>query len=477
MALMRACSSWPSGVWIDGDPRSAPDGSSFAWQHWSHTFGYALAVTGGDWREAGFNAAAEDYNHDLTATVTTPTLSSAAASAWVDAPNVSLTALKPRGNPLAAGRPGVLPAGSAAAGREVTVRLRETDGRPVHAELRVAPGIEAAWRTSLLEDAELSPLEVRDGTAVVELGPFETVTLAARVADAGTVAPSAEVSAAEPVRPLYSRYWLHGKGAAPAGNMPVSVVFTPPRATLDGDGPQRLRLTVSCGPEPASGQATLVLPPGLSGEVDGAPADAVTTLRYDLLAYGFTTWEVSLRTASGAADGRYFVTAAVENDSGHTAEDAALVTVGEPGPPDRDLPPEELFFRMMADTQALAAEADVDFPGVADPGAGISLAPGERGRLRVRVVNHLASELRGEAQLISPFGTWEQTAPWTAPVAVPARGETEIGFDVAVPAAAAPGWESWLLVKLMYFGRVRYSPAVRLAALRPHHTSRHRPAS
>ncbi len=50
IALMRSCSAWPSGVWIDGDKRTAPDGSSFAWQHWSHTFEYALAAgpgTGG----------------------------------------------------------------------------------------------------------------------------------------------------------------------------------------------------------------------------------------------------------------------------------------------------------------------------------------------------------------------------------------------------------------------------------------------
>ena len=50
LSLMRACSSWPAGVWIDGDKRTAPDGSSFAWQHWSHTYEYALAAgpaTGG----------------------------------------------------------------------------------------------------------------------------------------------------------------------------------------------------------------------------------------------------------------------------------------------------------------------------------------------------------------------------------------------------------------------------------------------
>ena len=67
IALMRSCSAWPSGVWIDGDRRTAPDGSSFAWQHWSHTFEYALAAGAGDWRDAGFAVAGQDYNHDLLA--------------------------------------------------------------------------------------------------------------------------------------------------------------------------------------------------------------------------------------------------------------------------------------------------------------------------------------------------------------------------------------------------------------------------
>ena len=63
ISLMRACSTWPCGVWIDGDQRTVPDGSSFAWQHWSHTFEYALAAGQGDWRSAGFPLAGQDYSH------------------------------------------------------------------------------------------------------------------------------------------------------------------------------------------------------------------------------------------------------------------------------------------------------------------------------------------------------------------------------------------------------------------------------
>ncbi len=42
ISLMRSCSAWPSGVWIDQPKRAAPDGTSFSWQHWSHTFEYGL---------------------------------------------------------------------------------------------------------------------------------------------------------------------------------------------------------------------------------------------------------------------------------------------------------------------------------------------------------------------------------------------------------------------------------------------------
>ena len=210
MSLFRACSGWPSGVWIDGDRRTAPDGSSFAWQHWSHTFRYALAATSaaGGWRSAGFNAAAEEYNHDLLTAVTAlpgesgasgaPGASGASGASEPEpvaqlsvegAPNVTLSAVKPAGNPLAAGLPGT-PSRTPC---EVTVRLRETDGRAAVARLRLAAGIESAWVSDLLEERYAAalpsatgqapvPLTVRDGAVLVPVGPFETVTLRVRPA-------------------------------------------------------------------------------------------------------------------------------------------------------------------------------------------------------------------------------------------------------------------------------------------------------
>ena len=48
---MRSCTGWPSGIWIDEPRRTAPDGSNFQLQHWTHDFDYALVCGDGDWRQ------------------------------------------------------------------------------------------------------------------------------------------------------------------------------------------------------------------------------------------------------------------------------------------------------------------------------------------------------------------------------------------------------------------------------------------
>jgi hypothetical protein len=75
----------------------------------------------------------------------------------------------------------------------------------------------------------------------------------------------------------------------------------------------------------------------------------------------------------------------------------------------------------------------------------------------VRLANRTASEVRGECQLVSPFGSWQETSPWTRGFAA-APGETvRLDYTVALPATARPGSHWWALAKLMYFGRVRYT--------------------
>ena len=445
LSLMRSCSAWPSGIWIDGDCRTAPDGSSFAWQHWSHTFEYALASGPGDWRAAGYSLAAEDYNHDL---LTVPGAGPAAGPARagslsVEPATVTLGALKPRGNPLAAGRTGALTGGDT-----VTVRLRETSGRPVTARVRF-PGVSAAWLTDLLEESDGAPLRVEDDAVFVDWPAFGTATAALR---AGSRGPAGAGSGTEPVQPVYTRYWLHGKGPAPAGNLPVAVHLSPVRVALPIPGPDpgeaaALTLTVGCGVDPASGTVELVAP----GEVT---VTASRDLRYDLVPGGYAAWDLTVRVPPGTGPGRYFVGAGIRDDLGHLIEDTAMVAVGERRWPDPALPAEETLELMQADYAAGAAEADV---AVLTPG--LRLEPGSDGELQVRVTSGLASELRGEAQLVSPFGSWEMLGPWTQGFSVAPGASTVLRFAVHVPVTARHA-QWWALVKVMYYGRVRYTEAI-----------------
>ncbi len=423
IALMRASSAWPAGVWIDGPRRTPADGSSFAWQHWSHEFRYALAAGAGDWRDAGFVVSGQEYNHDLLACETgihdgplPPSASLAEVSTPGRArPAALLSALKPRGNPLASGLPG-------RPGREagVTIRLRDAGGLPAGrapAQVSLRAGITAAEVTDLTERAGGPAVEVAEGRALVAVPPAGLVTVTAQPGPGGLAEPGgAGGTGPEPVQPVFTRYWLHGKGPAPAGNLPVTVHLSPDRVTLnapdgagapDGaDAPARLCLTVACGTGPMAGEVTLEVPPGLAVTgPDGTPAGP---LEYSLTERGYARWDLPVAALPGARPGRYFVSARTADDLGQVLEDTALITVGEPPAPARGMPREQLDALLVADLVAREAEVEVAMePAV------LEVAPGECAALTVRLDNRTASVIRGESQLMSPFGTWHQAGPWT----------------------------------------------------------------
>jgi alpha-mannosidase len=497
IALMRASSAWPCGVWIDGPRRAVPDGSSFAWQHWSHTFRYALAAGAGDWRDAGFVAIGQEYNHDLIAVETgqhdgaLPPVASLGevATPGRERPAALLSALKPRGNPLASGLPGPpLPDAG------VTVRLRDAGAlpaNPVPAEVSLFGEISSARLTDITEGGDGELLDVAAGRALVPVSPAETVTVAIepggapvssriRTAQTGAnrtaerpfpirSAPAADgvaladgvdgaaTAGAELAQPVFTRYWLHGKGPAPAGNLPVTVHLSPDRVTLGGPGTAggRCAVTVACGPAGADGEVTLDVPPGLAVACpDGTPAGP---LRYTLPARDYARWELSVRALPDAQPGRYFLAARIGDDLGQVLEDAALITVGEPPGPVPGQPRPELLSALEAGRQARAAEVEVDLLP-----ASLDLAPGDRGRLTVRLTNRTAGRIRGESQLVSPFGSWHESRPSRGFAAGP--GETvALAHAVTLPATARPGSQWWALAKVMYFGRVCYSECAQIS--------------
>ena len=437
LSLMRACSGWPSRIWINPPRRTVPDDSSFAWQHWSHTFEYALACGSGDWRQAGFVQTGQAYNHALIGHVTGAregALPPEASLLQVEPADVVLTALKPRGNPLAAGQPA--PDEAAGNERAITLRCYETAGRPATARVRCFVPLRNGAVTNVLEEASPTSdalVTSDNGVLVVDLPPSGTVTATA-VADISTAPPSASGGTLSqlgpqlgPVReaaqPVFARYWLHNKGPAPLGHQPVMVHVEPHVADLASA--TTLKVTISATSE-TSGTAELIAPPCVSVTAPGG-------LRYHIGSDGYQVFHVLLEPHADVAPGVYHLAVRVPGEHGQAVEDVVTLRAGAAGP-----------------------DLDVDLETTA-----LTAGPGAPAELRVRLTSHSADEVRGEAQLISPFGTWELASPWTRGFAVPPGGTTTIGYRVDVPPATRP-ISSWLLVKVMAFGTISYTHAIPL---------------
>ncbi|HEY3908194.1 MAG TPA: glycoside hydrolase family 38 C-terminal domain-containing protein [Streptosporangiaceae bacterium] len=482
ISLMRACSAWPAGVWMDGDKRTVPDGSSFAFQHWSHTFEYALAAGQGDWRSARFPVTGQEYCHELLtcrASLHDGPLPASLSLASVTPAGTDLMTMKPRGNPIA-------PSGPPSPSDGVTMRLRSLIEPGQTATVRLFTGIEAASVTSLLEHGDDSAADYGDGTVSVDVPARGTVTLAVDAAgpawaplglQAGPGHPQAArqvrtaqqaQAAPEPAQPVFTRYWLHGKGPAPAGNLPVAVHLSPGLSAPQPGESTAIRLTVACGPAPVSGTVTLGIPAGLRlvsvrpagpagngqesrGLLTAAGQALSGPLHYHLTAHGFAAWDLVVQVPAGAPAGRHFVTAMIIDDAGQLLEDAVMVAVGEPRS-SQNPTFDELAPLLEAVSEAEAAEAQLT-----SLTSHLELPPGGHGEIAVKLTNRTASELRGEAQLISSHGSWLATGPWTTGFTAAAGDATIMTFEVDIPGDARPGQRWWALVKVMYFGRLRYS--------------------
>jgi alpha-mannosidase len=423
VSLMRSCSGWPCAVWIDGERRTVPDGSSFAWQHWSHTFDLSLVAGAGDWRQACFARAGQDVNHPVHARPVPSApgdLPPELSLITVSPPQVLLTAAKPAGNALASGAVGPHTG--------VTVRVYETTGTPVTARVRLHGGLAAACRTNVLEENESEPLTVHNGRAKIGLAAADIATVRLTPATMPIDSGVRLARAREPVQPVFTRYWRHNAGPAPLGNLPVSVHINPGRLQLDPGGTAEARVTVSCSGRPASGAVELLTPPGLV-------VDPPVALCYDLVPDGFAEFRLTVR---GTQPGRYLLAARIRDDLGQLLEDTSEVVVGA-RPSGDDL---------------VSARLGVDV---------VELSAGEAVELPVLLENLAQSEIRGEAALISPYGTWAddvRIAPRIRPFAIAAGGTASISFTARAAATARGGSHWWALVRIACHGRLYYTPTV-----------------
>ncbi|HYB37562.1 MAG TPA: NEW3 domain-containing protein [Mycobacterium sp.] len=432
-ALMRSCTGWPSGVWTDEPRRTAPDGSNFQLQHWTHVFDYALVAGGGDWRRAEIPARSAEYSHPLLAV--TPRKPAGrrprvGSLLHVDpAGAVQVGALKAAGNPLAEGSAQPVDPGA------VAMRLVETTGADTGVIIGSASGAVCDVQSaSLLE-------QPRRHARPVKLHGFQIATVLARLdvprvfeAGQGALAPEAEAA-----QPLYARYWLHNRGPAPLGGLPAVAHLHPQRVTVEPDSDLVLRLTAAsdCTDRSLRGTVRLVCPDGWSA----TPAVLPFTLRPG----EYLDADVVVAVPSGSTGpepGLYPVRAqlSVTGDDVPLAwhqvvEDVCVVSVG--------------------------AVADHELVYLIDGPDDVELMAGDSARLAVTVGTHAYADVAVEAHLISPWGTWEWIGPAALGAVVPACGTVDLGFEVAPPAWLDPG-QWWALVRVGCVGRLVYSPAAKV---------------
>ncbi|MFL5726385.1 MAG: glycoside hydrolase family 38 C-terminal domain-containing protein [Chloroflexota bacterium] len=476
LSLMRSCSGWPSGVWIDPPRRATPDGSNFQFQHWSHHFEYALAAGRGDWRDGGMVRIGHEYNTPLIARTFDNhdgRLPAATSFIEVKPASVVLTALKPAGNP--ASRMASMDVDPVS---RVALRLYESSGRPTHATIHSRWPVGDASLTDILEGAG-EPLRA-EAAVEVSLDPYQIATVSASLPSSGGEARDRTDLAprAEPAQPVFADYWLHNKGAAPMGYQAVTVQIRP--SLMSADGPFNVPIVVASErtDEAVAGTVAVIVPPGW----DASPPERI----YRLAPGSHLELNVAITPASGATPGRYFVAARIADEVGQDHEDVVTVDLtpsgdgGAPSNPGADERSPEL--RAAVERALAVAGVEVDSAdAAAGPGTrheperelqvellgdDLAVRAGDEAHLRMTLRNLCAAEIRGEAQVLSPYDTWSTIIPWTQPFSVDGGGQATLTFRVAPPRNASPG-TYWALVKVMYFGRIWYTESVPVTILAP----------
>ncbi|MFJ9098444.1 NEW3 domain-containing protein [Streptomyces sp. NPDC102405] len=426
MSLMRSCTGWPSGVWIDPPRRTTPDGSGFQLQRWSHTFEYAVVAGEGDWRDLGLPARGHEFNHPLTARVrgegASPLLPRRTSLLAVEpAREVLLDALKPLGSPLARG--GTTPADP---GRGGVVRVHEVNGRPVRARVRGPVAWTEGARADVLERPGESLIPDGEGALEAELTGFEVATVLATPPLAPEPTADPGVAAHEPAQPVHTRYWLHNSGPAPRGNMPVSVYLSPTALTASGPVTATVRISSELTDTSTNGTVVFEVPPGWSAE----PAE----LPYALGPGGFSLAEVTVTPPPDAEPGRHWLTARLSYGGQHYEDVVGLDVPG--GPPAG---------------QGLTCELNADR---------VTVRRGERAQVPVSLHNTTRGPVGGQLWAVSSWGTWRGVGPGLRGFTVPGGEQTETVIEV--DGSSIPPGSYWLLAKAAWNGRVAYTRAIAL---------------
>ncbi|HJP73976.1 MAG TPA: glycoside hydrolase family 38 C-terminal domain-containing protein [Pseudonocardiaceae bacterium] len=449
ISLMRSCTGWPSGVWLDPPARRTPDGSAFQLEHWTHDFDYALVSSAGDWRAADLVARGSEFSTPLLPTVCDPhpgPLPAHHSLLTVEpARQVQVQTVKAAGNPHATGT-------TPTDNQKLTVRLVETTGKATTATVSTPFGWTDAYETDLLEQ------RIRDSAfdgndIAIELTGSRIATIVGTPAEAADPSREPLGLTAEIAQPVYTRYWLHNRGPAPAGFLPISVAVDPTVHRIAPGETVTATVVLASHLRDRAVESTVdvLVPTGWTAEPGTRPVR--------LAERGHTRFPLTVTAPADAEPGLYF--ARVRLAVGADLLEDVITMVVQGGAADDIIPPPagpEINHgdQLKGTTADTARPLGIELSVVTES---VDVTCGEKAVLTVRATSTAADDVDGEAMVVSPWGTWHLVGPYTNGFHVRAGASTEISFEVAAPAHAQPGtW--WAMVKLMWFGRVQYSPAI-----------------
>jgi alpha-mannosidase len=408
----------------------------------THVFSYALYPHSGDWRTANVSKAGEDFNNPLIAVqsaVKGGSLPSGGTFFSARMRNLSISAIKLGGNPQATfnareetemSRYPTNELREKKRLRSVIVRAFEREG-VAGGDVDTSFSIRFGQEVGMAEQQEtsgglafagrtfglnwFSANEIKTFEAFIDRSSAENMQLGA---------------VAEPVQPVFSRYWMHNMGAAPIGNDAVKVSLRPVEqmgnlSTFSWDDPYnqggvttnavRVQVLNNYQDRRISGEVVLEVPEDWRVVPDRVPYDIGPngSLVKDIVVLAFPVKKnLEFERASG------LVKARVEHD-GQTLQD--VLQIGK-------------AFRLDWRTE----KTD--------------------GGVRVYLKNPHRQVIEGAVALITPPETWalgDYSAPPMFPreqgFSVPPRSEIAVDFKTG---GFPPG--TWQIARLVYNGNLEY---------------------
>ena len=412
--LLRSCTSWPAGLWIDPPERAHPDGSPLGAMHGTHRFEYTVIPYLGDHRDAEIAARGQEVQYPpLRQLYREGDGSIPDGKSWlsVEPASVLLTALKPAGFESASWAEESVHAPV----RHVVARIWNGSGIPTTA--RVRPGFRVIRVTECdFFEGNGDELSVDpSGEIEVQLAPYAMATLL-MVIENRTETPERLLLPHEKV--IVSSPWLENRGEGVEGNGVFSIT---PRArsiviTSEGgatslhlfNGHRSRTLTVPLTSRGPAALEVVLDPPQVE-----IPPGGEAVVQMTIIPREPWTGRSAIEISGVLEEGSHL--AAVWVHDPDTAADAPVV--------------EWLIDERLA-------------------------VP--RGELRARVRNLTDGPLRGVASWISPQPAWRAVMDWREELDLPPNGEVEFRSRLSVPI------DSFVIPRFTAAGEIAYGESIAL---------------